>query len=119
MWEYISHYWGLIAGSVGLIFGFGKLYQKQLDSNKAQRGLQERIVALEENQVVTSECLEHRKESQKIHKETQLTNWRAIELLRTDLKELLKSNEAQHLAIMDKGEQRQQEIMSYLMSMKK
>jgi hypothetical protein len=109
MWNFVKDHGELIvAGTVGL-FGLGKLWQKQADSEK-------RIVKLEESEPMT---LSHCKDRQDLCHQVQIVQNSAIKEdineLRESLRDMKKCNDTQHDNLLERGDKQHTEIMTHLL----
>ena len=109
MWDLFKENGELIVAGTAGLFGLGKLWQKQADSEK-------RIVKLEENEAMT---LSHCKDRQDLCHQVQMVQNAAIkediDELRASLREMKKCNDTQHENLLERGDKQHTEIMTHLL----
>jgi hypothetical protein len=109
MWDFVKDHGELIVAGTASLFGLGKLWQKQSDSEK-------RIVKLEEDKPMTlSQC----KDRQELRNQVQIVQNSAIKEdineLRESLRDMKKCNDTQHDNLLERGDKQHAEIMTHLL----
>ena len=117
MWEFFRDHGAMLLFTVGALFGFGKMYQRQVDDREKQTELKERLIKLEEERGVTpAACIEHRDTCKLVQEMHYSSTKDDIEDLRVAFKDLKKCNDHQHQSIIERNDIQHNEIIKHLMN---